>query len=77
MVQDGKNEVKEALSINALHACVYTVFTSDSSALLGPMLWFIDLTVATQYPKVSNIQKFLRQIEPLKVNALSSKTHAK
>ena len=48
MVQDGKNEVKEALSVLMLCVPVF-IFTSDGSALLGPMLWFIDLTVANSH----------------------------
>ena len=37
---------KEALSINALHACVYICIWQLSSIRV-PMLWFINLTVAT------------------------------
>ena len=38
--------LKEALSINALCACVY-IYIRQLSSLRAPTLWFIDLTVAT------------------------------
>ena len=37
---------KEALSINALRACVY-IYMRQLSSFIAPTLWFIDLTVAT------------------------------
>ena len=37
---------KEALSINALCACVY-IYIQQLSSFRVPMLWFINLTVAT------------------------------
>ena len=37
---------KEAVSINALRACVYTYIRQRSSFRV-PMLWFIDLALAT------------------------------
>ena len=36
----------EALSINALHACVY-IYNQQLRSFRAPTLWFMDLTVAT------------------------------
>ena len=52
--------LKEALSINALHSCVY-IYDWQLSSLRVPTLWFIDLTVATchiQYTFLSFCQFF-------------------
>ena len=38
--------IKEALSINALHACVY-IYIQQLRSSRAPTLWFIDQTVAT------------------------------
>ena len=44
--------ITEALSINALHACVF-IYIRQLSTFRAPKLWFINLTVTTchiQYP---------------------------
>ena len=54
-----ENAIKEALSINALRACVY-IYIRQLSSYRVPMLWFIDLTVATchnQYTFLSSDQR--------------------
>ena len=51
---------KEALSINAVRACVY-IYIWQLSSFRAPTLWFIDLTVATchfQYTFLSLCQFF-------------------
>ena len=52
---------KEALSINALRTCVY-VYIQQLSSFSVPMLWFINLTVATCYIHFSDFMPiFLRK----------------
>ena len=41
--------VKEGLGINALHACVYSIYIRQLSSFRAPTLWFIGLTVATYH----------------------------
>ena len=55
--------LKEALSINALHTCVY-IYIWQLSSLRAPKLWFIDLTVTTchiQYTFLSLCQFVSRE----------------
>ena len=60
--------LKEALSINALRACVY-IYIRQLSPFRAPTLWFIDLTVPTchiQYTFLSLCQHFFFTTERTK-----------
>ena len=55
--------LKEAVSINALCACVY-IYTQQLSSFRAPTLWFIYVTVATcpiQYTSLNLCQFFTRK----------------
>ena len=55
--------LKEALSINALRACVY-IYIRQVSSFRAPTWWFIVLTVAAyhiQYTSLSSCQFFSRE----------------